>query len=37
VVRIIGFFPLASSTQPQKPESQESRHLVDPLGGGQLV
>jgi hypothetical protein len=33
VVRIIGFFPLASSAQPQEPESQESRDLVQALGG----
>jgi hypothetical protein len=34
VVRIIGFFPLAPSPQPQETESQEARHLVKALGGG---
>jgi hypothetical protein len=37
VVRTIGFFPLAPSPKPQEPEGQESRHLVEALGGGQLV
>jgi hypothetical protein len=34
VVRTIGFFRLAPSAQPQEPEGQEPRHLVEALGGG---
>ena len=37
VVRVIDFFPLASSPQPQEPEGQEARHLVEALDGGQEV
>jgi hypothetical protein len=37
VVRFIGFFRLAPSAQPEEPEGEESRDLVEPLGGGQPV
>jgi hypothetical protein len=33
-VRLIGFFPLASSPKPQKPEGEQARHLVETVGGG---
>ena len=32
VVRIIGFFRLAPGAQPEEPEGQEARHLVEALG-----
>jgi hypothetical protein len=34
VVRFFGFFRFVSSTQPQEPEGEESRHLVEALGRG---
>jgi hypothetical protein len=36
-VRTISFIPLAPSAQAQEPQGEESRHLVEALGGGQLV
>jgi hypothetical protein len=33
VIRTIGFFPLPPRAQPQEPEGQESRYLVEALGG----
>jgi hypothetical protein len=37
VVRIIRFFRLAPGAQPQEPEGEEARHLVEALGGGHQV
>jgi hypothetical protein len=37
VVRTIGFFSLTSGAQPQEPEGQEARHLVEALGRGHRV
>ena len=34
MVRSIWFFGLAPSAQPQEPEGEEARHLVEALGGG---
>jgi hypothetical protein len=36
-VRIIVFFSPAPSPQPQEPQGEESRHLVEMLGRGQSV
>jgi hypothetical protein len=32
-----GLFPLAPSPQPQEPEGEEPRHLVEALGGAQRL
>jgi hypothetical protein len=34
LVRIVGFFTLVSGTQPQEPEGQEARHLVEARAAG---